>query len=159
MIGNDIIDLALAHKQSNWQRRGWLEKLFTSTEQQLILNTTDTEMMLWNLWSRKEAAYKIYQRETRIRAFNPKAFSCVLTGIDPGKVLVEDRSYCVRTIVNTDYIYSEAVANQSDFDKIAEIDSLLIDKDEYGIPFGKISNNPVSITHHGRFEKRIQLNR
>ena len=33
MIGNDIIDLALAKKENNWQRKGFLDKLFTPKEQ------------------------------------------------------------------------------------------------------------------------------
>ena len=31
-IGNDIIDLKLAKTQSNWQRKGFLEKQFTQKE-------------------------------------------------------------------------------------------------------------------------------
>ena len=33
MIGNDIVDLNLAERQSNWQRPGFLEKQFTIQEQ------------------------------------------------------------------------------------------------------------------------------
>jgi hypothetical protein len=33
MIGNDVVDLALAQKESNWKRKGFLNKLFTSVEQ------------------------------------------------------------------------------------------------------------------------------
>ena len=39
MIGNDIVDLALAKKQSNWRRKGYFEKIFTQQEQHLINNT------------------------------------------------------------------------------------------------------------------------
>ena len=37
MIGNDIVDLKLAKNQSNWQRKGFLEKQFTEEEQKTIL--------------------------------------------------------------------------------------------------------------------------
>ena len=33
MIGNDIIDLKLAKKQSNYRRAGFLDKQFSSSEQ------------------------------------------------------------------------------------------------------------------------------
>ena len=33
MIGNDIVDLNLAKTQSNWQRKGFLERQFTKKEQ------------------------------------------------------------------------------------------------------------------------------
>ena len=29
MIGNDVIDLQQSRQESNWQRKGFLEKLFT----------------------------------------------------------------------------------------------------------------------------------
>jgi hypothetical protein len=32
--------------------------------------------MVWNLWSRKEAAYKIYNRETGIRGYFPLQIAC-----------------------------------------------------------------------------------
>ena len=32
MIGNDVVDLQLAKTQSNWQRKGFLEKQFTEFE-------------------------------------------------------------------------------------------------------------------------------
>ena len=56
MIGNDIIDLALARKESNWLRSGFLDKIFTLREKLLISNSQNPETTVWNLWSRKEAA-------------------------------------------------------------------------------------------------------
>jgi hypothetical protein len=32
VIGNDIVDLALARKESNWKRPGYLNKIFTTKE-------------------------------------------------------------------------------------------------------------------------------
>ncbi|NHM06868.1 4-phosphopantetheinyl transferase family protein [Flavobacterium sp. CYK-4] len=163
MIGNDIIDLELASKQSNYQRKGLIEKLFNLPEQQLILGADQPEIFFWNLWSRKEAAYKIYHRATKIRAFNPKQFSCELpfyiNGILLGKVVTNHDFYWVRTTINSSYIYSEAVLNSEDFHNISEVDLVNIEKDLNGIPYHKISNNPISVTHHGNFERRIQLNR
>ena len=72
MIGNDIIDLSLAKTQSNWQRKGFLEKLFSNDEQQLILEASNSFEMVWRLWSMKEAAYKIYTQHNEIRFFAPK---------------------------------------------------------------------------------------
>jgi len=57
MIGNDIVDLELALKESNWKRKGFLNKIFTNEEQLLISSAINPEIMVWNLWSRKEAAY------------------------------------------------------------------------------------------------------
>jgi len=74
LIGNDIIDLSLAKTASNWQRKGFLEKQFTANEQQLILEAPNSFVMVWRLWSMKEAAYKIYTQQHIVRFFAPKKF-------------------------------------------------------------------------------------
>ena len=86
MIGNDVIDLSLAKTQSNWQRKGFLEKLFSNDEQQLILEASNSFEMVWRLWSMKEAAYKIYTQHHEIRFFAPKKFECKLTQGSKGVV-------------------------------------------------------------------------
>ena len=90
MIGNDIIDLALALKESNWKRKGFLDKIFTKNEQLLILNTQNPEVMVWNLWSRKEAAYKIYNRQTGIRGYFPLQLECFNMEIIDEVILVDN---------------------------------------------------------------------
>jgi hypothetical protein len=55
VIGNDIVDLALARKESNWKRMDF-RKNFHCQEQLLISNAENPEIMVWNLWG-KEAAY------------------------------------------------------------------------------------------------------
>ena len=77
MIGNDVIDLFLAAKQSNWKRHGFVNKIFTTHEQSLILKAQNQEEMVWILWSKKEAAYKIYNRQTLVRAYMPLQLKCV----------------------------------------------------------------------------------
>jgi hypothetical protein len=49
LIGNDVIDLSLAKKESNWQRKGFLKKLFSNDEQQLILEALNSFEMVWRL--------------------------------------------------------------------------------------------------------------
>ena len=78
MIGNDIVDRAQAHRESNWQRRGFLDKVFTTDEQHLILTSNDPECMVWTLWSMKESAYKVAVRETEKRVFAPRKLECHL---------------------------------------------------------------------------------
>ena len=161
MIGNDIIDLELSKKQSNWKRQGFLDKLFTTEEKVMISNAPIPEIMVWNLWSRKEAAYKIYQRQTGIRGFIPKQLQCSdcenIDGEILGKVSINETQYFTKTIINCDCIHTIAVVNIEDFGKIQTVERNFISKDDFGIPFHSINKNPVSISHHGRFEKRIQL--
>jgi phosphopantetheinyl transferase (holo-ACP synthase) len=161
MIGNDIVDLDLALKESNWKRKHFLDKIFTSTEQQLILNSENQDLMVWNLWSRKEASYKIYNRQTGIRGFFPLRLECDYCDMNTGTVAIDDFVFYTQTEIATNYIYSVAVSEKEYFKKIRVLDSTTIIKKENGIPFllDPISNTkiPVSITHHGLFQRIISL--
>ena len=165
MIGNDVIDLDLAQKESNWQRKGFLDKLFTPKEKLLISTATNPEITVWNLWSRKEAAYKIYNRQTQIRAFIPLRLECydleVKDGFIYGKVICYDKVYFTKTTITSEFIETNAVHILSDFDKINTIsrETKIIKSNR--IPNYYDSNNkilkPVSKSHHGRFERIISF--
>src|SRR5690606_6113828 len=68
--------------ESNWQRKGWQEKIFLDAERAQIGTSKDPEIMVWLLWSMKEAAYKIYHRMHGKRSFAPKDFDCVVEDSD-----------------------------------------------------------------------------
>lgn len=165
MIGNDIIDLALARKESNWQRKGFLNKLFTPQEQLLISKSNNPETTVWNLWSRKEAAYKIYNRQTQIRAFIPLQLECfdleVKDGILYGQVICYDTVYFTKTTITSEYIETNAVLNPSDLDTLKTINLSKPLIKINGIPNYYNSKNqgliPVSKSHHGRFEKVVGM--
>lgn len=161
MIGNDIVDLALARKESNWKRKGFLDKIFSQEEQWLVANAQNPEVMVWNLWSRKEAAYKIYNRETGIREYIPMQLICSYENETTGTVSCNERVYYTETIVRNDSVYTIATTKLEFFSQIKKINSDdKINKID-GIPFridSQIaSSNPVSITHHGRFWEGITL--
>ncbi len=165
MIGNDIIDLAFARKESNWQRKGFLDKLFTTREQFLISNSQNPEITVWNIWSRKEAAYKIYNRLTQIRAFIPLQLECsdleIKNDIIYGKVTCNDSVYFTKTIICSEYIETNAVVNPQDIARIKIIDSAKKIIKTNGIPNYFDSDNkiwkPLSRSHHGRFERMVGL--
>ncbi len=161
MIGNDIVDLALAKKESNWQRNRFLDKIFTKNEQQMILNDANPEIMVWNFWSRKEAAYKIYNRETGIRGYFPLLLECFYENETLGTVSIKEKIYFTQSRIENDSIYTIAVAEKKHFDKIKSITSAKEIFKINGIPFIIDSDSKikklVSITHHGRFWKGITL--
>jgi phosphopantetheinyl transferase (holo-ACP synthase) len=99
LIGNDIIDLSLAKTESNWQRRGFLEKQFTANEQQLILAATNSFSLVWRFWSMKEAAYKVFTQQNEMCFFAPKKFDCLLISNKEGMVLYKDRKFYTSSIV------------------------------------------------------------
>lgn len=155
MIGNDIVDLALARKESHWKRPGYLDKIFTPYEKQLIQKDENPEIMVWNLWSRKEAAYKIYNRETGIRAFIPLQLVCFYENNSSGWVVCRGKIYHTKTTILNDEIHTIAVLQKKYFDKICLINSKKNIQKINGIPFLVEHQNhvlrPVSISHHGRY--------
>ena len=87
MIGNDIVDLRLAAVQSNWKRKGFLEKVFLSNELEIISGAGDPDMVVWLLWSMKEAAYKAHQQKFNLRRrLNWKMLECSLSGFSEEKI-------------------------------------------------------------------------
>jgi phosphopantetheinyl transferase (holo-ACP synthase) len=165
MIGNDIVDLALAQEESNWKRKGFLDKIFTKNEQILISNAKFPAIMVWNLWSRKEAAYKIYNRKTQIRGYFPLQLECFdLETSDEfnfGKVIIVDCIFFTKTEITTQFIHTIAVENYVDFQNITTLENRKNIKKNNGIPnyFEEYNSvvKPLSISHHGRFERIICL--
>lgn len=169
MIGNDIIDLHLACQESNWQRKGYLSKIFTATEQEMIRQAPISSDMVWLLWSCKEAAYKIVNRMTNVRIYNPVKFSCTLSddgeNTVSGSILYESRTYPFISYRDSSYIHTVAVSHDI---FLSHLDiytgpgfpiHLLADKslvkNQDGIPYlvncCTYSPVPVSISHHGNY--------
>lgn len=163
MIGNDVVDILQSRQESNWRRKGFLEKLFTTEEQLLIKEDSDPEILVWLFWSMKEAAYKIYNRQTKRREYIPKKLICKIVSSNnyiKGEVTCGENIYYTKTTILNDGIHTIAVNSFSDFNKVIEIERTGILKDEYGIPY--LNNFPyriqdVSISHHGRFKKVVTL--
>lgn len=161
MIGNDIVDLELALKESNWKRKGYLDKIFTKNEQLQILNSENPDQTVWNLWSRKEASYKIYNRISGNRIYNPIQFECFEAEQSIETVKNKGAVYFTKTEINSHFIHTISVVNLDDFKKIKyESRNSEIIKIN-GIPFLKNHDkkvlNPISISNHGRFEKIVSL--
>ena len=165
MLGNDIVDLIVSRKESNWKRVGYLDKIFTKSEQSLILKAPNPDLMVWDLWSRKEAAYKIYNRQTGIRAYIPLQLECfnwnVINGILYGKVVYNNAIYYTKTEVTDDYIHTIAVTKMTDFDAVHYINDTSTIQKINGIPNWidpyTSESKPISISHHGRFTRRVSL--
>ncbi len=109
MIGNDIVDLNVASVESNWRRKGFLSKIFTADEQDLILNVKDSFKMVWLLWSMKESTYKVYEQQYGKRFFAPKKFQCKLITENSGTVLINEEVYSTKSKINNDYISTIAI--------------------------------------------------
>ena len=176
MIGNDVIDLSLAKKESNWQRKGFLKKLFSNDEQQLILEALNSFEMVWRLWSMKEAAYKIFTQQHSVRFFAPKKFECKLMLGLKGVVCYKNQKFYTTSIVNQHYIFTRAAltkqtSSYSEMVSPDQIDTMIKDKlnvltglkmtgikqkkSKTGAPsyYNKTTllTSSCSISHHGKY--------
>lgn len=177
MIGNDIVDLHLAKTQSNWQRKGFLEKQFTKKEQSIILNNDDSFLHVWLFWSMKEAAYKCYTQQHKKRFFAPQKFECHLISKDIGIVVFENKKFYTTTFFDAFYVYTIAQETQEEISVFSSIGlPKTIDKDikhklqeetgvsteeitkrksSIGAPLyyhkEKLLTNSCSISHHGNY--------
>jgi phosphopantetheinyl transferase (holo-ACP synthase) len=111
MIGNDLVDLNLAATESNWQRKGFLDKVFTEIEQDLIINSNDSFKMVWLLWSMKESAYKVYVQQFEKRFFAPQKFQCTFTSNTTGIVKIHQNEFITQSIITDKYIATTATLN------------------------------------------------
>lgn len=154
MIGNDVVDIELAKAESNWRRKGYLDKLFTVQEQTCIYNSPNPDVAVWMLWSMKEAAYKIYNRQTGERGFFPLRLVCSLKGMI-GTVTCNDNLYYTKTVIKDNLIHTVAVTDTAHFDSVTTLSNAVITKDKAGLPY--VANKPVSVSHHGRGYKVVGL--
>lgn len=181
MIGNDIIDIAYTRKNSDWTRRGFLEKVFTADEQTCIATSIDPFTAVWRLWSMKESAYKLHMRSTRERSFSPARIACRLLDDQYGLVTLGGVDYHTTTKCSEEYIFSFATPKDAyvPTHQIRKYGTTLpknyytditqslaahlacgstqleLKKNEIGIPHiyyaGSRHPSALSITHHGRF--------
>ena len=110
MIGNDIVDLALAKTESNWKRPRFFNKVFTEKEQQYIYKSPQPDKMVWLLWSMKESAYKLYVQLQGKRFFAPKKFSCTVLNINEiessGMVACDDFLCFTQSEISDQFVYT-----------------------------------------------------
>jgi phosphopantetheinyl transferase (holo-ACP synthase) len=176
-IGNDIVDLKLAETESNWQRKGFLEKQFTQKEQGKILNSEHPFLTVWLFWSMKEAAYKCYTQSIEKRFFAPQKFECSTFSKEEGLVVYEDTKFYTTTFFNTFYMHTVAKLVQEERTfffgigssktiqtdlkvKLAAITGILSEeiekrKTSVGAPLfyhqQKLLTKSCSISHHGNY--------
>lgn len=172
MIGNDIVDLKLASRQSNWQRKGWLQKVFVPQEIEDILCSDNPDLLVWEFWSRKEATYKAHQRRFGCEPqYIPQKIRCDLKN----KVIVNGHSYQTITKRTEYFVYSVATVSNIEYrseihhssynsrtliekiirQKLGKSLMVSFEKDANRIPVLKtnrrLSEIPFSITNHGQY--------
>ncbi|SFH43095.1 4'-phosphopantetheinyl transferase family protein [Pedobacter insulae] len=150
MTGNDLVDLNQAASDSNWQRKGYLDKIYTLAEQKILIASKDQNETVWLLWSMKEAAYKIYSRQTGIRNYAPCSLQCFDLQPDAhkvnGKVKVADHLFYTESFISANYIHTIAALSMA---SLTEIKVKI-----YTYPdtlFDYRSTEPQCVSHHGKY--------
>jgi phosphopantetheine--protein transferase-like protein len=106
MIGNDIVDLKTI--SAKWQCHRFLNKVFTSEEQQHIKEARDKHLLVWRLWSMKEAAYKNYLQHYSTRFFNPKRITCQIINDAKGLATIDGVTSFTYSAKTNDYVHTIA---------------------------------------------------
>ncbi|RYG22045.1 MAG: 4-phosphopantetheinyl transferase family protein [Chitinophagaceae bacterium] len=170
MLGNDIVDLCKAKADSNWQRNGYLAKIFNVEERAQILASPNANLMVWTLWSMKEATYKIINRELSKRFYSPRKFTCKSNGTE-GIVAFEGRIFYTRSEIGDHSVHTIACTekqnlaliqtyygkNNSSYlhDFYAKFESYSIEKNSHGQPYLVDKEHgatyAISISHHGLY--------
>ncbi|PTS97556.1 phosphopantetheinyl transferase [Pedobacter sp. HMWF019] len=157
LAGNDIVDLQLAAKESNWMRKGYLQKICSEKEQMLIEESKQPNQLVWLFWSMKEAAYKVHSRKTGQRIYAPASLETTIQTLNPGYstgfVSVENCIYHTQSKLNGEMIHSLAAPKQS---LLKEIE-VIISFHQNGIYPDYACTNPHSVSHHGVYLALIYL--
>ena len=176
MIGNDIVDITLARTQSNWRRKGFLEKQFTDFEIERIVKSQHPFMQVWLFWSMKEAAYKIHVQQYQKRFFAAKKFQCSMISKTSGVIKFDKDIYFSSSIITENYIHTIVLKKNTEIptsklflideksSQTAQVSKQLllniplataIQKNEFGVPFlyknRKKLEFSVSTSHHGNY--------
>lgn len=106
MIGNDIVDLALAGSSPHWKTQRFLDKVFSAEEQCLIKQAEDKFLAIWRLWSMKESAYKSYIQYNHVPFFAPLKITCQLTSNLTGVVSIDDAIFQTSTQIAEKFIHT-----------------------------------------------------
>ena len=161
MIGNDIISLSSLPNYDENRRHRYARKIMVESEYEAWQQSGASEIDLFKYWALKESAYKIWNRETRERVFNPKWFEVGDLG-NGEEVVVQgpEKAYSGMVKVKDDYIYAlllesnHAMESKSLIYGIGMTDPFLkeINKRQ-GLPFIKMKNRlvPVSVSHCGNW--------
>lgn len=108
----DLVDWAQAKAESNWRRKGFLGKLFSAPEQQLILQSPDPERLVWTLWSMKESVYKLSLTHNQNRRYAPLSLDCQILSSSSetvcGRVTTNGMTYLTHSSLTSKYVITTA---------------------------------------------------
>lgn len=106
MIGNDIIDIKQTKQTTNWERKGFVQKIFNKEEQKVIQLSPSPFITVWRMWSMKESVYKLHFQKTKKRLFSPAKINCTLLSSKKGYVYIDGFRINTTTVIHSAYIFT-----------------------------------------------------
>lgn len=156
-IGHDLIDFELAKEESNIFRKRYLEKILTQNELKILLKSRNIELSFWQMWSMKEAVYKILRQKGIERGYYPKKIEVIAFDFYNGKVIYNNQIYYTKTKIYDNCLETIALEELNQFKNIVILQKNTMLNKIHEIPFIEINNNKyfISKSHHGRFENMV----
>jgi len=110
-LGNDIVDLKDPLAQGKADNQRFLNKICSEIEQKLILTSPDPNVMLWTLWSIKEASFKAAKKLLWTAKFIPKQFLCHRGSQDENSwtCFYLDLHFHVKVAITSEYVHAIAI--------------------------------------------------
>lgn len=176
MIGNDVVDLQLAAKQSRWQSLAFQQKVLHPEEVKYYCNKILNFNTFWKLWCIKETAYKAQQRiHNHAPIFNPFSICTEPISKHRYQVITPSQEFEVSVYETSAFIYAYTnYKNLISFQNFELIDvpkshfnanlsrtdvEAFIVKNQNGVPFQlkDRQRKAISITHHGAYFAYVEL--
>ena len=154
LIGNDIVHLTTAAEESNWKRTGYLEKIFTEDEQQIILHASHPLRSVWSIWAMKEAVYKAHYRKTKKWEYAPSKIRCQNLEKKHSSITstatYHGEQYVIKTILSGDLIHAIAAKQIDTLQSVQRFEKKNFPKNytEYLIQNKFLSENETIIKNH-----------
>ena len=129
-VGNDIVDLTDPQNKGKSLDQRYVSRILTPAERVRLDQFPDKDVLLWALWSGKEAAFKVLAKRDPALPFIPRAYEVHLddyglrgTSADAGTcnphvegaVLTPDGAIPLRLYRRCTYIHALALSNGEDY--------------------------------------------
>jgi len=144
-IGNDIINLNDDYISEKLKNKSWIKKCFNLEEVEYIFDSANPKLTLWQLWSCKESAYKIYVKNKNKRFLNAQKLQ--ISNLNKGsayQVNCQEMIFYTRSTITSKYIHTTSC------DKFLDTD--IIQKQVYHFP-------DIELKEGSRMLKRLLISK
>jgi len=92
-IGNDIVDLNLDNVLEKYLKTRFVNRVLASVEMEYLDLSADPGLLLWYLWTAKEAAYKAMKKFNSDTVFSHKEFKVIIANPNDFLSLINKKAH------------------------------------------------------------------